>query len=227
MGVVALALSIAGFGPGLAGEPSARRGAPTTLLLLHGVVFSLWLLLYLTQSALVGRDRRATHKRLGWVGVPLGLAVVTVGYAATIAQGRRGFALWWHPDVRADALTEMVHPLGDLLTFTLLVAGAVFWRRRPQIHKRLMLLATAGSLMAAPLAHLLGYFPATRAVPAVILLPLGLLYFSSAIRDRLLDGRIHPVSLWGGVLLFGFAFLRGGLIGPSEPWHRLASWLIQ
>ena len=84
--------------------------------------------------------------------------MVAFGYATTTAEGRRGFALSWHPDARVDPLAELVHPSGDLLTFSVLVSAAVIWRRRPEVHKRLMLLATLGSLMAAPLAHLLGYF---------------------------------------------------------------------
>lgn len=41
---------------------------------------------------------------------------------------------------------ELVHPLGDLLTFGILVTAAVIWRKRPEVHKRLMLLATLGSM---------------------------------------------------------------------------------
>jgi hypothetical protein len=36
-------------------------------------------------------------------------AVVAVGYVTTIAQGRRGFALWWDPDLKTDALAEAEH----------------------------------------------------------------------------------------------------------------------
>jgi hypothetical protein len=227
MGLVAGALVLAGFGPGLLGDPAARRGAPTALVTWHAVVFGGWLALYLAQTLLVARGHRAVHRRLGWVGVPLAVAIVALGYATTIAQGRRGFALWWHPEIDADPLAELVHPLGDLLTFSGFVTAAVVWRKRPEIHKRLMLLATIGSMMAAPLAHLISYFPVLRPFPPAILLPLAIVYFSSAVRDRFVLGRAHPVSLWGGILLLGFAFVRGAFIGPSETWHRCAAWLIR
>jgi hypothetical protein len=125
-----------------------------------------------------------------------------------------------------DSLAELVHPLGDLLTFSLLVTAALIFRRRSDVHKRLMLLAAVGSMMAAPLAHLIGYFPALRAVPPVILLPLAALYFSSAIHDRLAYGRMHPVSKWVGLSLLIFALVRAAVIGPSEAWHQFAGWLI-
>jgi hypothetical protein len=226
MGAVAVGIVIIGFGPGLAFSPTQRHGPPTKDVLLHSLLAAMWLALFVTQSLLVHGGSTRVHRRLGWIGIPLAIAVVASGYAMTIAQGRRGFALWWDPDLKFDSLAELVHPLGDLLTFSLLVTAALICRRRSDVHKRLMLLATVGSMMAAPLVHLISYFPALRAVPPVILLPLALLYFSSAIHDRLTLGRIHPVSKWVGLSLFVFAMLRAGLIGPSATWHQFAGWLI-
>ena len=178
------------------------------------------------QTVLVHGQNTRVHRRLGWIGAPLAIAVVAVGYVTTIAQGRRGFALWWDPALKTDALAELVHPLGDLLSFSVLVIAALVWRRRSDVHKRLMLLATVGSMMAAPLAHFFSYFPALRGGPPVILLPLAALYFSSAIYDRLAHGRIHPVSLWAGLSLLVWAMFRGLVIGPSASWHQFAGWLI-
>ena len=226
MGAVAVALVLIGFGPGVTFSPTKRYGPPSTYVWFHSLVAALWLALYLVQTVLVhGRNTRV-HQRLGWIGAPLGIAVVAVGYVTTIAQGRRGFALWWDPDLKPDALAELVHPLGDLLSFSVLVTAALVWRRRSDVHKRLMLLATVGSMMAAPVTHFFSYFPALREGPPVILLPLAALYFSSAIYDRLAHGRIHPVSLWAGASLLAWAMFRGLVIGPSALWHQFAGWLI-
>lgn len=226
MGAVAIGIVVAGFVPGLAFNPVKRYGPATTGILLHSLLAAMWLALFVTQALLVHGGNSRLHRKLGWIGIPLAIAVVASGYAATIAQGRRGFAFWWDPDLKFDSLAELVHPLGDLLTFSLLVTAALVWRRRSDVHKRLMLLAAVGSMMAAPLAHLLSYFPTLRAVPPLILLPLAALYFSSAIHDRLTMGRIHPVSKWVGLSLLVFAMLRAGLIGPSATWHQFAGWLI-
>jgi uncharacterized membrane protein len=226
MGAAAVGIVIIGFVPGLAFSPTKRHGPPTTDILLHSFVAAMWLALFFTQAVLVRAGNTRVHRRLGWIGIPLAIAVVASGFATTIAQGRRGFALWWDPDLTFDSLAELVHPLGDLLTFSLLVTAALIWRRRSDVHKRLMLLAAVGSMMAAPLVHLLSYFPALRAVPPVILLPLAMLYFSSAIHDRLTLGRMHPVSKWVGLSLLVFAMVRGAVIGPSAAWHEFAGWLI-
>jgi uncharacterized membrane protein YozB (DUF420 family) len=226
MGAVAVGIVIIGFVPGLAFSPTKRHGPPTTDILLHSLVAAMWLALFITQAVLVRGGNTRVHRRLGWIGIPLAIAVVASGLATTIAQGRRGFALWWDPDLKFDSLAELVHPLGDLLTFSLLVTAALIWRRRSDVHKRLMLLAAVGSMMAAPLVHLLSYFPTLRAVPPVILLPLAALYFSSAIHDRLTLGRMHPVSKWVGLSLLVFAMVRGAAIAPSAAWHEFAGWLI-
>jgi hypothetical protein len=53
-----------------------------------------------------------------------------------------------------------------------------------------------------------------------------LVLFVSAVYDRFSLGRIHPVSLWGAVLLFAWGNIRAFAIRPSEAWHALAGWLV-
>lgn len=224
IGVVATLVVIAAFAPGL--HASTRKAPVTPLVWLHGALFTSWLLLYLAQTTLVAAGRPHLHRRLGVVGVLLAIAMAWVGYSTAVAMGRRGFDLSGDLDAASDPLGTLVFPLGDLLSFAILVTAAVWWRRRAEYHKRLMMLATVGSLMAAPLAHLIGRIPALRETPPFILLPLAAFYLAGAVRDRIVGGRFHPVSLWGGLSLLAWAQLRAGVIGPSEAWHRLAGWLI-
>jgi hypothetical protein len=225
MGLVAVAVVVAGFGPGFA---SAHRNAPVTpMIWLHGAVFSVWLLLYLLQAILVATHRVSVHRQLGLAGLALAPAMIVTGYATSIAMARRGFDVSGDLAVETDPLAALVFPLGDLLSFAVLVAGALWFRRRPGIHKRLMLLATVGSLMAAPLAHLLGRLPVFRDTPPVILIPLAMLYLSGAVHDKLTSGRFHSVSLWGGVALLAWAQVRAAVVGPSDAWHAFAAWLVR
>jgi hypothetical protein len=225
MGIVAILLPIVAFAPGITNSTS-RNGSLTTLVWVHTAVFSSWLLLYLVQATLIATGRTAVHRRVGVAATLLAATVLGVGYATAIAMGRRGFDLSGDLNAAADPLGVLVFPLGDLVSFGILVGAAVWCRRRPEIHKRLMLLATAGSLMAAPLAHLIGKLPALRETPAIILIPLAMLYMAGAVYDRLVHGRLHPVSLWGGLSLLAWAQLRALVIGPSVWWHRFAGWLI-
>lgn len=226
MTLVAFAIVVAGFAPSTIF--SGHRRAPlTAAVAAHAAVFTAWLVLLLVQTRLVGRGRIATHRRLGYAGGGLAVLMVVTGFGTAVAMARRGFDL--SGDLRADAdpLGQMVFQLGDLLTFSVLVAAGIAFRRRPEAHKRLMMLATLGGLMAAPLAHLLSHIPAARKVPPVILLPLVALYFSCAVHDRLTRGRIHPVSLWVAIALFAWANLRAAVVGPSPAWRRFAGWLAE
>jgi hypothetical protein len=91
--------------------------------------------------------------------------------------------------IQADPLLGLVNPLGDLVTFGILVAAGYWYRHRSDIHKRLMLLATVGGLMPAPLAHLIGHSTLLREMRPIILVPIALLLFASAVFSR-----THPIG---------------------------------
>ena len=221
MGVVALVVALVGFNSTFRGTVAGRTEL-TPLVHVHGALFGAWLWLFIIQSRLIGSGRVALHRRLGLFGAGLALAMIVVGFRASIAAAQRGFKI----DRANDPLGFLIFPLGDLLSFTVLVALALWFRKRPMAHKRLMLLATAGALMNAPLAHLIADYRAFDAMPFVIIPPMILLLFANAVYDKLTLGRIHPVSLWGGIGLLVYNNLRAVAIGPSAAWHSFAGWLV-
>lgn len=227
MGLVAIGIATAAFVPALT-NPASRRAPLTPLVAFHGGLFALWLVLYLTQTMLVASKRMDLHRRLGCFGGVLAVLMVAVGYASAIAMARRGTDLSGDLDLAGNPLMFLVFPLGDLVSFTVLVSAALWNRRKPEIHKRLLLLATTGALMAAPLDHLVGRFaPFVRAIPPLFLLPLATLYFAAALHDWWTHKRVHPVSIWGGVALLLWGSIRAMFIGPSAFWQELAAWLVR
>ncbi len=228
MAVIAIAIAIAGFGP--AAVSTAGRRAPLTwALVAHGAIFGAWLLLFLTQTVLVAKRKITFHRRLGYLGILLAVLMVLSGYMTAIAMARRGYDL--SGDLiqgNGDPLALMALQLGDILSFSILVGLAIWYRRNPAIHKRLMLLATVASLMPAALTHIIGHWPVLREITApIIIIPLLMLLFAGAVHDRLSRGRIHPISIWVALALFVWANLRAVVIGPSDAWHRFAEWLIK
>jgi hypothetical protein len=226
MAIATIVTVVLGFGPSLVN--TATRHAPLTpLAAAHTVVYGAWLLAFLTQTMLVATRRTSVHRRMGSIFMVLAPAMVVLGYMTAIAMGRRGLDLSGDLHIESDPLLGMINPLGDLLAFTVLVTAGFCYRRRPAIHKRLMLLATA-CLMPAPLAHFIGHVPALNAMPPpIILIPLGLLLFASAVYDRVSLGRVHPISLWVALAILGWVLLLNGAIGPSATWHHLAAWAIR
>jgi hypothetical protein len=221
-GFAFVTVAIAAFAPGLLN--GAHRTAPLTLAVAaHALLFTAWVLVFLVQATLIATGRTALHRRLGSASIGLAALMIITGYRTAIALARRGFDLSGDLHL-SDAVMSAVFPLGDLVSFAILFSAGVWHRGRPEKHKRLMLLATIGMMMPASVAHFVGHnFPD---IPALVPVLLGLLFSTPAIYDRIRFGRFHPVTLWGGILLFVWGNLRAVVIGPSAEWKQLMSWLI-
>jgi len=225
MAICTIVIAALGFAPsGL--DPTARRGPLTPLVAAHAAMSIAWLALFFVQTALAATLQIALHRRLGAMTMLLAPVMIISGYVVAIAMARRGFDLSGDLGIDADPLLGLVNPLGDLATFGILVAGGYWYRQRRDVHKRLMLLATVGGLMLAPLAHLIGHSPLPREMAPIALIPMVIFLFASAAYDRVSLGRIHPVSLWGATAILIWDLLRNIAIGPSAAWHQFAQWLI-
>jgi hypothetical protein len=226
MAICTIITVILGFAPSLV-NTAARKAPATPLATAHGIVYAAWLLMFLAQTTLVATRRIPVHRRLGTAAVFLAPMMIVLGYRTAIVMARRGFDLSGDLHIEADPLLGLVNPLGDLLIFGILVAAGFWYRHRSDIHKRLMLLATVGGLMPAPLAHLIGHLPSLNEMGPIIVVPTLLFLFASAAYDRISLGRMHPVSLWGAVAIFVWESLLNIVIGPSAAWHHFARWLVR
>src|SRR5881397_812536 len=108
---------------------------PSRLVHLHGLVMTSWVVLFITQVALVETRRTKTHQRLGIAGTVLAALVFVVGLFTGIYAAARGAS------PGPPALQFLIIPIGDILVFGILVGAALYFRRRLDVHKRLMLLA--------------------------------------------------------------------------------------
>ena len=233
MAVVMITLSLAGFMPAIV-NPAGRRGPLSTLAAAHGIVFFAWLLLFLAQTLLIALRRVAWHRVLGPTSLILMLSMIPLGYTTTTAMIRRGFDLSGdqhvdpHPveGLSLDAPTASVFNFASLLTFCVLAVAAISYRRRPEVHKRLMLFANV-ALMGAPITHLMGHFPQLGLSPATILVPYALLLLAVVARDYVVEKRVRLLTAVLAIGMFIFLPVQGLLIGPSVVWHRFAVWLSQ
>src|ERR1043166_7374702 len=114
------------------------------LLILHGVVFSSWIVLFITQTSLVAAKRTRTHMRLGIAGGVLACLMIIIGVVTAIIRAKGP-----PPIPGVNALSFLTIPLGDLSVFAILIGSAFYYRRRLDFHKRLMLLGTIALLPAA------------------------------------------------------------------------------
>ena len=218
--IVALAIATLAFLPSLV-DATSRRGPVTPLVAVHGAAFMGWLVLYLVQSVLASTRNLREHRRMGTVGSVLAFAMVVVGYQTTIDMVRRGFDLSGDLDRLGPVILQTSFQLWGLLVFGGLVLAAVLNRRRPDVHKRLVWL-TMPTLLGAPIVHAIGHFGLPLAVAPFANLAL---LSANPLYDRFILGRVHPVSLWGGVSLLVFNNLLAVIVTPNPGWQRFVLWL--
>lgn len=186
------------------------------------MLFFAWIALLLAQSTLVLTHRVAWHRRLGWLGVALSLAMVFSGLAVGLHVLQRDVAAG---DVRA-AQAFLLLPVLDMLLFGTLMALAVAWRRRRDVHKRVMVLATVALLGAPVFRLMLRWFDnpdvagwaTTAATDSLIVLAIA--------RDAWVERRVHAVYVWGGLALVT-THVAESTLGDSAVWQAIAGWIAR
>jgi len=231
VGIIVVVICLAGFGPSIVDPASRNQPLPMTpLVVTHTIAASAWVLLFLVQTILVATGRTSIHRRLGVLGLLIGIVFVVSGFVTGVEEARRGFDLSGDLVRRGTAVDPafILAPVNGFGLFAALTGAGLWFRRRPDVHKRLMALTMLGGIVGAPIAHLVGHYPALQ-IGGGVLAPLSNLVLLSlvAIHDRLTLGRIHPVSLWGGLGAFLWLFLFFTFVAPTPAWRTFTLWLIK
>lgn len=190
--------------------------ALTPLIHLHGLLFTGWVLLLLVQVRLVAAKRIARHRQLGVAGAVIAALMVVVGTLTALHGVVRGVAPFG-----IDPRRFMIVPLFSILLFVVFVVAGVRARRNPQSHKRLMLLGTIAILppAIARWVLLLGLGPpVVFAVATLLLVPI-------VAWDLKTRRQLHPVTLWGGLLLIVSGPMRLAL-AQTDGWLVVSKWLV-
>jgi uncharacterized membrane protein YozB (DUF420 family) len=218
MAVAALLTVFIGFAPSYYLGYFFEAPPRSTLVHLHGLVFTSWILLFLTQTSLIAARRADLHRRLGVAGGVLTVLMLVVGYLTAVEAARLGVT----PRGGPPPLAFLSVPIGTLVVFAILMGSGLYNRRRSEIHKRLMLLATI-ALLTPAIARMrfIG-----EGGPPVAITGTCLFVVACLIYDRAAHGRVHPAFLWGGLFVmlslpFRFA------IGRTSAWHSFAEWLTR
>ena len=136
MAIVSAVLIFAGFAPSFYLKSVIHAPPPlSALTITHGLVFTGWMALFIVQPALIAAKRPEVHRQLGILGALLFGAMVTLGISTAITAGRLGHA----PPLAPPPLAFMALPLFGIVGASVLVACALWNRRRSDWHKRLML----------------------------------------------------------------------------------------
>jgi hypothetical protein len=206
-----------GFSPTYFQAGMMRAPLPAPILQVHGAVFTLWMLLFLVQAALISARRVQWHRSLGTVAFCLPPIMIVLGVMAAIDALHRGVRIG-----PLDPAVSAAIPLIGIAGFAIVIYFSWRARRRPDAHKRLILIATMALVGAAfgrfPWARL-GVPPAAGAVTG-----LGIVLLILIVYELISIRRIHRSTMWAAPLVFASVALAVP-IGMTPAWHAFAALL--
>ena len=199
MAFLFVAIALVGFAPTfyLRGYLPLPPGFPplTPMIAAHVAVETLWLIIFAMQVSFVARRRMNLHRQLGVASLIVAIGMVVLGTLATLNGFRRGAALngvdprvWWL------GVTFPGVPM-----FAGLVGAGYWYRRRPGVHKRLMLMATLNMMQPAVARFTILTFGAEMTLPIGLAVTLVLLSFVFAF-DLRTTRRVHPATIAGAAV---------------------------
>ena len=215
--IAIIAVVFAGFARTYYLKEAFDTPALTGLVHLHGLMMTLWMVVFLLQVSLIAAGRADVHRRVGVVGALLAALVVVVGVTTAITGARLGHTPGPPP------LVFLVIPLGDMLVFPALIGAGLFFRHCSDFHKRFMLLSSL-SLLAPAIARIPLEVIAAGGLPLIFGLT-DLCIVTGVAFDTVKNRRLHPAFGWGLVVIVASQALRFMLAGTSA-WAQFAAWLV-
>ena len=230
-----LGIAVVGFMPTYWLQLAPGTFDGPSLVHLHAWLFSAWPLYFLMQTVFAARGQVGRHRAWGLLGVSLATAMVIVGIAVANAVLVARLEDGHGDDARAFHIVSM----SMMVLFALFIATALVCVSRPEMHKRLMILATV-TILPPAVARLffavsVGVGPGLRpsggpprTVDSVLMSTLAadLLILAAIVYDVRTRGRPHPVYVIGGAIAVGVQILRGPL-STTVWWYATADSLAR
>lgn len=196
---------------------------PTVVV--HGLAITAWYILSLIQSLLIAVKNRRLHMKLGWCSAVLVPVIAVSGVLVALRSARgapEGFVFFGMP-YRFDFVLIM---LTEITVFALCVTVGILNRKRPEVHRAMMLAASLSLLLGAT-----ARMPWVNAVfggetPAGFFGPIFTfgagLVIANSIRRRKFD-RWLAVGVGGTAALYLIAMQ----LGATGAWHQMAIALLK
>jgi hypothetical protein len=232
MSATFVAIAVIGFAPTYWVPLFSGSLAVPPITHLHAIFFYGWTLLLLRQTWLAASGEIGRHRELGVAGVALATGMLFVGLDAAATSLRHAEAAGFGDAARPFAIVSVT----AIVLFAVLVTIALLNVRKPEVHKRLMLVATASMLQAAVGRWFL-LFLAPRAASAAAVSPppvfvtvipglvVDLLIVAAMIHDRRTIGRVHRVYWTAGAVVVAVQVLRVPL-SATHAWGQIVQALV-
>jgi hypothetical protein len=182
-----------------------------SILYLHAAIFTAWLGFFPLQSLLVRTRNVKWHRRIGRFGAGLAATMLMLGVTTAITMARFN-AVQLH---QSDTDFGLMIPLFDMLCFGSTLALAIYWRKKPEYHRRLIFIATCALTAAG-----FGRFPEWWLFPSdYFYAGVDILILFGVARDLIVDRHIHRIYLFALPL-----FIAGQTIVTYTYIHHLSYW---
>jgi hypothetical protein len=215
-------VAVAGFAPRSIAIVSGTMANPPLVVHLHAAVMATWTALLAVQATLALTGRMDVHRKWGLASLVAGPLVLIMLVAITIARQHAAAGTPAAPIVNNILLVQ----IRAIVLFPIFFVWALQARRTdPQMHKRMMLLATL-MLLDAAIARMnwLPYNQFPRDYLAIHLYLL-LLLVPALLYDLIRLRRIHRAWVWGIVLLLPWV-VATELAWGSDWWSNFGPKLV-
>lgn len=228
MALACAAVAFLGFAPTFFLPLAAGKFSAPPSVHVHGIVFFAWSLYFVYQAWLPAAGQTGRHRSVGIIGVSLATAMTIFGFLAGVNSLQRSAAMG-----QTDAgIAFSIVPWSGILFFAVVFGIGIAMVRRPEVHKRLMLLAGISILDAAVARWFLTFLappgPAGPPPVAVTIPPAFVAYLLlvvAIVHDWRTRGRPHAVYVIGGLALIAMKLLNLP-ISESRAWHAFAGGIL-
>lgn len=228
MALACMATAFLGFAPTYWLPLAHGSFSASPLVHFHGLLFFTWTIYFAFQTWLAASGQTAHHRSLGMIGVSLATAMTIFGFLIGVNVMKRSAAA----GLADEGIAFAIVPLSGILFFAVVFVLAIAAIRKPETHKRLMLLAAISLLDAAVARWFLTFLaPAGPAGPPPVPVTIApalvayLLLVVAIVHDWRTRGRPHAVYVYGGLALVAVKFLNWP-VSMTPAWHAFAGKIL-
>jgi len=145
MALACMAVAFLGFAPTYWLPLAKRSFSASPVVHFHGLLFFAWSLYFVFQSWLAASGKVARHRAIGMIGVSLATTMTIFGFLVAVHAMKRSAEI----GMTNEGIAFAIVPLSGIAFFAVVFALAIAAIRKPETHKRLMLLAGISLLDAA------------------------------------------------------------------------------
>jgi len=212
LSVLMACIAIVGFWPKYFGPLVVGTLVQPLLIHLHATVFTGWLVLFFLQAYFAATKRLQLHMTVGRIGIWYGGLLILMGLTTGVLRAADS------PPGRAEQLLYV--SFADMVVFGGFFVAAIWYRRKPKIHRPAMVVA-ATALLVAAIARMTFLPPSVPIRLTLWALPVLIAMAIEFKQTR----RVHPVYL-AGLVVFIVRRYSPQVIAPTAAWSGFAHWVF-